>query len=91
MIEQEPKIEKSPHEKALEKVLSGEKETVCFPAGEELPAVDLKDCELIPVKDNPGVYAIVSHEQTGTVGYTKNPNLTKDIKSGEMFSDDFYE
>lgn len=72
-------------------MLSGEKETVCFPAGEGLPGVDLKECVLVVVKDHPGIYAIVSHEQTGAVGYTRNCDLLVGVKLGEMFSNDYYE
>ena len=87
----QPEIKQSPSEIALQLVLSGEKETVCFPIGELEPA-DLTECTLEPLKDHEGIFAIVSHEQTGAVGFTKNQDVL-DVKSGflESFADHYYE
>ena len=59
---------------ALAKVEGRQSETEWF-----LPfkgaQINKEECTVEPLKDHPGVYAIVDHSLHGCVGYTTNPDI----------------
>jgi len=73
-----------PKDEALERILAGE-ETVTFQGGVDLA----ENCTLEPLKDHDGIYAIVSSDLQGSIGYTRNTSLLNNINPGESISSDF--
>jgi len=89
-LKRDPNQEKDPKDQALKQVLLGQKETICFPI-EGLPPANFAECELVKVEGYPDIFAIVSHKQTGCVGYTSNPDLFSNITHHQKTSADYYE
>lgn len=58
---------------ALAKVESGQAETAWFLPFEGA-SIDNEECTLSPLKDHPGVFAIVDNALQSCVGYTTNSN-----------------